>query len=374
VRAVGALLLIAACAETSAPPPDSGLAQMDAATDSGVVEAKDAEIADAEPSDGTCPLGTSCNPIVIDAFPFQDQRDTQNAESREIDRYACAADTDESGAEVWYRVEIAAAGTLNVTVDDLPGDTVDIDVHLLETTDAATCLARDNVGFAQRVAPGTYYLVADTWVDDTGMELPGPYTLDVAFTVTPTGACATVDTDVRMFWSACDPSVPDCFERQGERYLKTPTSGPVVKEAHLVSAEENFCPTSQTDQLDQHYQLSEQASGYQFNRTESWAPIEGGTCFGQGSTRPPPLADEAWYINMYWRDRPTPGTRMIVRNPANGRAVVASAGYETGPGSNTAIAGVAEEIHLYAGTGHRDVLEIGFAADQSLPLGPIDCN
>jgi len=64
---------------------------------------------------------------------------------------------------------------------------------------------------------------------------------------------------------------------------------------------------------------------------------------------------------------------MIVRNPANGRAVVAAAGFETGPGSNTAVAGVTEEIHDYLGTGHRDDLEVGFAADDTLPYGPIIC-
>ena len=64
---------------------------------------------------------------------------------------------------------------------------------------------------------------------------------------------------------------------------------------------------------------------------------------------------------------------MIVTNPANGRAVVAAAGYETGPGSNTAIGGVSEEIHDYLGTEHRDALQLGFAVDQDLPLGPIDC-
>ena len=64
---------------------------------------------------------------------------------------------------------------------------------------------------------------------------------------------------------------------------------------------------------------------------------------------------------------------MIVRNPENGRAVVAAGGYETGPGSNSAIAGVAEEIHIALGTTHLDDLEIAFAADQDLPLGPIDC-
>jgi hypothetical protein len=87
---------------------------------------------------------------------------------------------------------------------------------------------------------------------------------------------------------------------------------------------------------------------------------------------PLPVLDEAWYVNMYWRDRPTRGTRMILRNPANGRAVVASAGWETGPGSNSWVGGATEEVldWLQRGSGP---LELGFAVDQSLPFGPIDC-
>ena len=65
---------------------------------------------------------------------------------------------------------------------------------------------------------------------------------------------------------------------------------------------------------------------------------------------------------------------MIVRNPANGRAVVAAAGWETGPGAITSIAGVTEEIHDHLGTNHLSTLEIGFALDEQLPLGPIDCD
>ena len=64
---------------------------------------------------------------------------------------------------------------------------------------------------------------------------------------------------------------------------------------------------------------------------------------------------------------------MIVRNPRNGKAVVAAGGYETGPTEERDIGGVAEEIHHYLGTSHRQVLEIGFAVDQTLPFGPIDC-
>jgi len=76
---------------------------------------------------------------------------------------------------------------------------------------------------------------------------------------------------------------------------------------------------------------------------------------------------------MNWRDKPTPGTRMIIRNRDNGRAVVAAAGWETGPGSTSFVGGACEEIHDWLGTSHGDDLEFGFAADQTLPIGPIRC-
>ncbi|MCA9489679.1 MAG: hypothetical protein KC621_07135, partial [Myxococcales bacterium] len=125
----------------------------------------------------------------------------------------------------------------------------------------------------------------------------------------------------------------------------------------------------------EHYATTEAVTGYRMNRTESWAPSgEGGSRYGQGSTSVRiPAEAEAWYVNMNWSSRPAPGTPMIVRNPSNGRAVVAAAGYETGPSANDAVAGVSEEVHDWLGTSHLSELEIGFAVDPSLPFGPIDC-
>ena len=65
---------------------------------------------------------------------------------------------------------------------------------------------------------------------------------------------------------------------------------------------------------------------------------------------------------------------MIVTNPVNGRSVVAIAGYETGPNHAHGIAGVVEEVHAVLGSDHRDNLTFGFAHDQTLSPGPIDCD
>lgn len=322
--------------------------------------------------------GAACDPFPAAPLPYADHRDTRDSPSSLVDRYGCAPDTDESGPEWWYTVTVGASGILHAAIDEIAGDGVDVDVHLLGSTDPEDCIARDHVGVDELVDPGTYLVVIDTWVDADGVAQSGPYDLDVTFDALTAGDCSTVPTDVEMVWTSCAGSVPDCYENGSGVFLSTPTVGPVVEEAHLVTDADGFgagWPSSFTDGIAHHYTVSEAASGFAASRTEPWAPAgEGGSEYGQAAYGAKlPVEDEAWYLNMYWRDRPDPGTRLIVRNPANGLAVVAAGGYETGPGANTAIAGVAEEVHLALGTGHLDDLEIGFAVDQSLPLGPIAC-
>lgn len=330
----------------------------------------------------SCDLGLACNPIPIDGFPFVDARNTDDAPGAEADRYACAPDTDESGPEWYYQATVTERGILSVVVDDVGGDDIDIDVHVLADTDPSSCVNRDNVATSWVVEPGTWIVVADTWVDGSGVAMSGDYTLTVDFHPLETGPCATVATDVRMFWDACGPNT-DCdvmSHTDGSDYpfLHTPSVGEVVKEAHLVTTSEDFgggWPTSFTDRIDRHYQVTEAASGYAMARTEPWAPAgEGGSEYGQGATGAPvPAEHETWYVNMYWRDRPEKGHRMILFNPITGAAVVAAAGYETGPGSNEAIGGASEEIHDVLGTIHRSDIVMAFAADQTLEYGPLDC-
>ncbi len=321
--------------------------------------------------------GTFDAPIVIGAFPFHDARDTTSAASSDVDSYACAPDTDESGPEFVYTFTVTERGSLAAHVVDDAQNGVDVDVHLLDGPTGDACLARANNDLDAVLDPGSYFLVVDTYFAG-GAPQAGPYVLDVDYHAFATGNCATVDREVRMFWSSCDPGIANCVEHDGGVFLRTPAQGPVVEEAHLATVDDGFgsgWPTSFTDGIQSHYALSQAATGFDMQRDQPWAPAgEGGSAFGEGATgHKLPVLDEAWYINMYWRDRPTGGTRMIVRNPANGRAVVASAGWETGPGANDAVAGVTEEVHHWLGTGHRDVLEIGFAVDDTLPLGPIEC-
>ena len=357
---------------------DSAVADDTAAADTVTAPADTAAGADTAPP---CPLGHRCNPVPIAALPFTDSRDTASATSDAQDTYGCAPDTDESGPEVWYALTVGEVGVVTIAVDDVPGDGVDVDVHLLDEA-GSSCLARDNKALTRVLRAGSYRVVVDTWVAADGSVKAGPYTLTVTFRPLGSGPCALDLVDQRMFWSSCAPGV-DCFEaEQGGstwRFLHTPAYGPVVHEAHLVTPGEDFpgngWPTAARDQIDRHYAVSQAASGYVMDRKTEWAPFgEGGSQWGQGALGvKPPVEAEAWYVNMYWKDRPAAGTRMLVLDPESGRAVVAAGGYETGPGSNTAIGGAVEEIHHYLGTAHRDPLVMGYLVDQTLPYGPVTC-
>ncbi|MBN1946228.1 MAG: hypothetical protein JW797_11165 [Bradymonadales bacterium] len=308
--------------------------------------------------------GTWEEPFVIDRFPFSDSRDTSLVDQAEVDAYSCAPTINESGAEVVYRLVLPSAGVLSVSVGDGSEQEIDVDIHLLSGPDPDACLVRHHYRFYHVVWPEEdLYLVVDTWVDSEGTALAGPYTLEVDLTDLFSGVCQMQQ----------DPI--DLINR--EEPLQLPAIGEVVREAHLVTTQEfpDGWPTSSREGLEDHYALSQSVSGYVMTRTSDWAPAgEGGCEYGQGSTVRPPVLDEAWYVNMYWRYRPAGGTRMLVYNPVNGRAVVTSAGYETGPGSNLRIGGACEEIHHYLGSTHGSRLLMGFLADQELPLGPIECD
>lgn len=366
-------------------PADAAPAMPDARDPVPPADARTPPSPDASPdaaAPACAPAGTFDCPIVVDRFPYMDTRDTTTAPSDAADSYVCRPQAQETGPEYVYRVRTPDRGLLSARLDAPPEGGPDIDLHLLTGPSADTCVARDNLALARTVEAGDHYVVADTWADADGVEYAGPYTLTITFQPIGDDACALLDLDLEMVWRSCAADV-DCYEADDadgtpRRFLRTPATGPVVREAHLVTVADDFgggWPGGFTEGIEAHYALSEAATGYHMDRGEPWAPAgEGGSEFGQGSFGDPlPVEDEAFYVNMYWRRPPPPGTRVLVRNPATGTAVVAAGGYETGPGNNAHIGGVTEEIHHHLGTGHLSVLQLGFLVDQTLPLGPIDC-
>jgi hypothetical protein len=325
----------------------------------------DAAVTDGGAPDGTAPdAGPTCPPgfICVSTFPYHDDNDTSTSTSRQYDGYSCMPSVDESGPEIIYQLELSEAGFLSAAVpDDVPG--VDVDLQLLSGPDPSLCIDRGNYGVGAHLQAGTYFLVADTWVDAGQEELAGPYALDIGFVVPPVGDCTMTTDVVERLWG---PSVT------------LPATGAMVLEAHLVTQDDAFAtanqwPTSLWEAIPAHYHLSQTTTGFVMGRNQPWCPEES-SLFGQGATgQYVPTPGEAWYLNMLWSSRPSAGTRMIVQLPGGGPAIVAAAGYETGPGNTDHLGGVTEEIHFYLGTGHLDDMTIGFAADQSLPLGPIRC-
>ncbi len=363
--ALAALLLGLGCpvADDDAGSDDD-VADDDAADDDGA----DDDVADDDGADDDgadddggdddtedCPPGFVC----VDSFPFTETNDTAAHGSYGFDAYSCDPGIDESGPEIVYQVTLPQDGFLAVAVDDdTPG--VDIDVHILTDLDPDSCVDRGHYHAGGDMAGGVAYVVADSWVDGGGVEMSGAYTIHIGHVVPAVGSC-----EMEVGW----------LERVGDggNHLAMPATGPVVLEAHLVTDVEfpGTWPATITDGIPEHHEMSQVDTGFVMHRDQPWCPQEG--CeFGQGSYSKPPVEDEAWYICMYWAERPPAGTRMIVMVP-DGRAVVASAGYETGPGDLGNVAGTVEEVHFYLGTGHQSELTVGFAVDQSLPLGPIVC-
>ncbi len=335
----------AAAADAMSPdgPSDDGdQADADGATDG------------AEP----CPPGVTC----VTSFPFGEDRDTSLEPAGTLNGYSCAPNTDESGPETIYRVTVPSDGFLSAAVREAVG--VDVDVHILSALDPAACVDRGNYDARADVTAGTWWVVIDTYVSN-GVPQSGPFHVDIGFIAPSRGPCDMQTGEM--------PRVND-----NGNSLAMPATGPVVMEAHLVTQEEPPpYPTTATDKLDAHYALSQSRTGLVMHRTQEWAPLEGGSFYGCGIGSPTdfPVLDEGWYVNMYWTSaaRPAKGTRMILRLPGTNRAVVVAAGYETGPGDLSNIGGTPEESHFYLGTAHQSTLTLGIATDQSLPLGPREC-
>ena len=313
---------------------------------------------------GPCPDDVTC----VASFPFHDERDTAAEGVSHIDSYDCAPDVGEHGKEIVYRLTLPSDGYLSAAVYD--GDGVDIDLQILTSFDpthpaGTSCVTRGDLAAAADVAAGTVWVIADSWSDSGGTAYPGAYSVDIGFIPVASGPC---DMETGEMARVGD----------GGNHLAMPATGPVAKEAHLVTqAEPPPFPATATDELAAHYALSQQATNLVMHRGELWAPLEGGSFYGAGIGDPAdvPVLDEGWYVNMYWTpaSRPARGTKMILRVPGEPRAVVVAAGYETGPGDLSSVAGTPEETHYYLGTDHGSTLQVGIASDQSLPLGPRHC-
>jgi lysophospholipase L1-like esterase len=122
--------------------------------------------------------GSPQAPFEIPSIPFTHAADTSASPHSDLDLYTgCDSDSDESGPEYLYRLEVTEPTRMRAIVLDLEG--VDIDIHLLDdTASEGGCLMRDHHLVETTLDPGTYHLALDSWVDDTDV-LSGGYMLVV---------------------------------------------------------------------------------------------------------------------------------------------------------------------------------------------------
>jgi hypothetical protein len=125
---------------------------------------------------GGCESGLIC----VETLPYLDLRDTTLGTAR-FDRYACAPNTNESGPELVYRVEVPDDGLLVAQLDDMPPG-VDVDVHILADLDPASCVDRGHTTAAAHVGAGAWYVVVDSWVDASGNAKAGAFSLTLGLT------------------------------------------------------------------------------------------------------------------------------------------------------------------------------------------------
>ena len=139
-----------------------------------------------------CPDGVIC----VTTFPFEHSSTTTGAASDQLDGYSCAPTTNESGPEVTYRVDVPEDGFLGLELGEPLDPGVDVDVHLLQSLDPATCIDRGNWRAGAWVTAGRYWVTADTWVTAQAQECDGAYTLTFGLTTVTDLAAMGMDATV----------------------------------------------------------------------------------------------------------------------------------------------------------------------------------
>ena len=160
------------------------------------------------------PDGSWRNPFPI-VLPAALEGDTTEAVSDAASSYfPCAPLTNEGGPEVVYQFTVQVPGWLSARLDDIPGDSVDVDLQLLSAKSADACVTRHDSWLGSPVVPGDYWLVVDSWVNGDNNALAGAYTLDVE--LVEDGNLACLESPI-----ACDGMLPpfvniEITEQQGD--------------------------------------------------------------------------------------------------------------------------------------------------------------
>jgi hypothetical protein len=115
--------------------------------------------------------GTWIEPLVIDALPFADDRDTKASRETRARSYTCGTQ-DEGGPEIVYTLSLDRPRKVRVRV--YPDDDVDVDIHFLKSSDPASCTARHDRTLEATLDAGTHFIAIDTFVS-SGVPRAGRY-------------------------------------------------------------------------------------------------------------------------------------------------------------------------------------------------------
>ena len=161
----------------------SGEPSSDPSSEPGSENTEDTEDTNTEetdtPVEEDCPDGVVC----VNTFPFSHEGDTSSSTRDDFDSYACSPSTNESGAEILYRVTLPDDGFLALNLPEYAMESgADVDVHLLGSENANDCIDRGHWAAGSLLTAGTYWVVVDTWVNSAGSEQSGSYELEMGFT------------------------------------------------------------------------------------------------------------------------------------------------------------------------------------------------
>lgn len=148
-----------------------------------------------------CPYGTWDAPCPIASLPAQAAADTSLSATSLAAAYApCAPGTSEAGPEVVYSLVVPQDGILTLALDDVAGDGIDNDLHLLSGDGPDSCVARGNITLTRAVQAGESFRIAvDSWFDGK-VAKAGPYILSVSLVPAPDGDCPA---DMQPVGAAC---------------------------------------------------------------------------------------------------------------------------------------------------------------------------
>lgn len=174
--------------------------------------------------------------------------------------------------------------------------------------------------------------------------------------------------------------------------VKLPARGTFVLESNLITKSDDFSgfASTVTEKIDQHLaqscavvNLIKDAGGsgcpllHKYLGTSDkyyreWTPAESGH-IGQGSVGDlkPSVVEELNSGNMFWKIKPSPGTKFLACN--EGICTVVAVGWETGPRDPQYLGGLQPEIFWFIQAKPDSLITWGRLKDQSLPVGPIEC-